>query len=576
MRARLVKTALITALLTGCQSPATGLSPAVLDDPMSSAPPIEQGLDAQGLATLLTAELAGQRGDYPRAARGYLRAAQRYGSVALAECAALAARYANDTQLLVRAAEYWQQLAADAEAPVRLLAGLAMERGDWQASLQHRLSLAARGGQGELAAFAETLIDENVPLAPLITDLRQFVTNHPEHSDAILATALLEAASGNTRQAETRLATLAATRPELPALWLIRARIALQDGRLIDARNAARRGLDVAANDSRLVLLLAQAQLRLGNIEAAESSLDTLVARHPDALTLRLALAQLYLEEGHGAPARRLLLPMTDNDQASPLVYILLGSIAEQEGNVDNALLYYRQVPPGDGFLEARLRAAQALATAGRLPDARDFLRIERLRHSKMRGELVALEVDLLDQQDQPDAAMTLLDRQLRHHSDDLQLRFLRAMRRYERGDLANMERDLRYIIGRDPTNAMALNALGYTLVDATERHAEGLELIQRAHQLQPDSPAILDSLGWAYHKLGDNSRALPYLREAYAGQPDQEIAAHLAEVLWQLGQHAEARRVIAEASRRPDVPPTIEALLERIPELDPSPQTAP
>lgn len=570
MRARLVTTALTAVLLAGCQSPASGPSPAILDDPMASAPPIRSGLDAQSLTTLLTAELAGQRGDFARAARGYLEAAERYDDAALAERAALAARYSNDQQLMARATQRWQQLAPDAEAPARLLAGLAMERGDWQGSLEQRLALAARGGQGDLVAFAEAAIEEGVPPAPLLDPLHRFIAEHPGQSEAILATALLEAANGDTRRAEARLASLAETRPDLPALWLARARLALQDGRLIDARDAARRGLDNSPNDSRFILLLAQTQLRLGNIDDAEARIDALVARHPEAPELRLALAQLYLEEGYSTPARRLLLPLIDSDLTPPLAYILLGMIAEEEGEVDNALLYYRQVPPGEGFIEARLRAAQSLIDADRLLDARDFLRIERLRHPDMRSELVALEYDLLEAQGLSDAALRLIDRELQRHPDDVQLRFLRSMHRYDQSDLAGMERDLRHIISLEPDNAMALNALGYTLVDVTERHEEGLELIQRAHELEPESPAILDSMGWAHYRLGDAQRALTYLREAYAGQPDQEIAAHLAEVLWQLGRHDEARALIDEAIERFEERPKIEELLERIPALAP------
>lgn len=570
MRARLVITALTAALLTGCQGPAMGPSSAIIEDPMASAPPIRSGLDAQSLTTLLTAELAGQRGDFTRAARGYLDVTERYDSAALAERAVLAARYSNDQPLLARAAQRWQELAPEAEAPARLLAALAMERGDWQASLEQRLALAEQGGQGELSAFAEAAIEAGAPLTPLIDTLRDYLTQHTNDSDALLAIALLEAATGQTQQAEARLATLAEADPDLPALWLTRARLAIQEGRLINARDAAQRGLALSPNDSRFALLLAQAQLRLGNIDEAEAQLDTLVARHEESPQLRLALAQLYLEEGYTSPARRLLLPLIDTDVPPPLAYILLGAIAEEEGEIDNALLYYRQVPPGDGFIEARLHAAQALIDAGRLLDARDFLRIERLRHPEVETELTALEVDMLDEQGLYDAALQLIDRQIRQHPDDTQLRFMRSMRHYDRGDIDAMEQDLRHVIENDPDNAMALNALGYTLVDITERHEEGLALIRRAHELEPESPAILDSMGWAYHKLGDDQRALPYLRDAYAGQPDQEIAAHLAEVLWLLGHREEARTLVSEAIERFDERPRIEDLLERIPALAP------
>ncbi|MCG7599031.1 tetratricopeptide repeat protein [Halomonas sp. McH1-25] len=570
MRARLIMTALAVALLTGCQGPAIGPSRTVIDDPMASAPPVQRGLDAQGLATLLTAELAGQRGDFARATRGYLDSAERYGAPALAERAVLAARYSNDPQLLADAAQRWRELAPDAEAPTRLLAAIAMERGDWQASLEQRLALAEQGGQGELAAFAEAAIEAGVAVEPLLVPLRRFLNEHPRQGDALLATALLEAAAGETRLAARRLEALEAISPDLPALWLMRARLALEADRLDEAREAARRGLEIAPEDSRFVLLLAQSQLRLGNVDAAEARIDTLLDRHPNATDLRLALAQLYLDEGHPAPARRLALPLIDDTAPPALAYILLGNIAEREGEVDNALLYYRQVPPGDGFLEARLHAARALVDADRLLDARDFLRIERLRHPDMRPELAALEIDLLDELGFEDAALQLLDQQLREHPDDTQLRLVRAMRHYDRGDIAAMEQDLRHVIELEPDNAMALNALGYTLVDVTERHAEGMRLIQRAHVIEPDSPAILDSLGWAYHKLGDDKRALPLLRQAYRGQPDQEIAAHLAEVLWQLEQKQAARDVIAEAMQRQTDHPRIDELLERIPELAP------
>nr|WP_298375392.1 tetratricopeptide repeat protein [uncultured Halomonas sp.] len=570
MRPHLVTTTLLIVLLAGCQSTSSGPSSMASGDPLASAPPIRKGLDAQSLATLLTAEIAGQRNDFDRAARGYLETAGRYDSSALAERAVLAARYGNDKALLLQTAERWSELAPNNEAPARLLAGLAMERGDWQASLKQRLTLAAQGSQGDLIVFAETAIEENANLSPLRDTLARFLDDHPQQGDAIVATALLEAALGDTRQAQQRLVELSRTQPELPAVWLARGRIALEQGSVSAARDAAQKGLQIAPNDNRFILMLAQAQLRLGNVEAAEAGLDTLLERHPDAPQLRLALAQLYMEEDYNAPARRLLLPLLDADPTPPAAYILLGAIADDQDEVDNALLYYRQVPPGDGFLEARLRAAQMLIEAGRLLDARDFLDIERLRYPDMVSELTTIEVDLLEEQNLTGAAAQLLERQIRRNPDAVQLRFLRSMRRYEQGNLSGMESDLRAILEREPNNAMALNALGYTLVDVTERHEEGLELIQHAHELEPESPAILDSLGWAHHKLGDNQKALPYLQAAYAAQQDQEIAAHLAEVLWRLDRRQEARTIVIEALERFDERPKLEELIERIPGLTP------
>jgi tetratricopeptide (TPR) repeat protein len=553
-------------------------SPAPDDvDPLDSAPPIEHGLDADSLATLLTAELAGQRGDFSRAARGYLEMAERYRNPELAERATLAARFSRDPLLLETAVQRWHQLDPGAESPLRLLASLALQRGDWLTSLDTRLRLAESGGHGELTELVERALESGVDPRPLHDRLAEHLARpgagaHPHRHDAELAMAMLEAAMGDARRAEARLDALEREHAELPALWLTRAQLALEAGNAPRARDAARRGLAVSPDDPRFILLLAHAELELGNVAAAEARTDALLDRHVGDHRLQLSLARLYLEGGHFEPARRLLLPLVSRNQPPPMAFYLLGAIAEAEDDVDNALLYYRQVAPGGEFLAARLSAAQMLIDDDRLLDARAFLRIERLRHEGYFSELVALEVELLDQQGLTEEGSALLDRELARTPNDEQLLYRRAMRAWEAGDFAAMERDLGRIIERNPDHAAALNALGYTLADLNveARLDEARELIERAHELDPGNPAIMDSLGWVYFRLGEAERALPWLERAYAAMPDQEIAAHLAEVLWALGRRDEARARVEEALQRFDEHPVVDELLERVPELAP------
>ena len=95
-----------------------------------------------------------------------------------------------------------------------------------------------------------------------------------------------------------------------------------------------------------------------------------------------------------------------------------------------------------------------------------------------------------------------------------------------------------------------ALNALGYTLADRTTRYQEALELIDRARAAAPEDAAIIDSYGWVLYRLGRNAEALVELRRAFTLQKDAEIAAHVAEVLWVMGQKDEARRFFEEARK--------------------------
>lgn len=570
-----------TLLLSGCQLSSTLPDRGFMSasrDPMLTAPPVTRGLDAAGLSTLLAAELAGQRGDYRYASRGYLEAAQRYSAPGLAERATFAARFGNDAALMEASALRWRELSPTAETPNRLLAALSLQRGDWLDSLEQRLVIAESGGYGDISSFAELAVAEEAPLNVLVQPLRTYLAQpaaaeRDSYSDVLLGTALIEAALGETQTARQHLDLVEQREPESAALWLAKARLALESGDHRAAQRAAQQGLSLSPDDVRFILMLAQAEIRLNNITAAETQTNALLETHGGNQELRIALAQLYLEEGHSEPAYRLLQPLIGQDRIPNIAYFLLGAIAQSQGDIDNALLYYRQVRDGNEFLPARAAAARMLIDDDRLLDARAFLRIERMRHDTYFGDLVLLEVQLLDDLAMEQEASALLDREITRTPDDTRLLYLRAMRGWEMGDLAAMERDLQQILRTEPNNPDALNALGYTLADLniTERLEEARDLIERAYEVDPDNPAIMDSLGWVYFRLGKLDDALAWLESAYSRLPDQEVSAHLAEVLHALGRSDEARQAIARAMRRADHHPQIDELLERHPELTPA-----
>jgi Flp pilus assembly protein TadD len=127
---------------------------------------------------------------------------------------------------------------------------------------------------------------------------------------------------------------------------------------------------------------------------------------------------------------------------------------------------------------------------------------------------------------------------------------------------LDEVEQRLAHLIELKPDNAQALNALGYTLVDRTERTAEGLRLIEKALTLAPEDPFILDSMGWAQFRLGNLGDSEKFLRRALADRPDPEIAAHLGEVLWAKGERDSAQELWQSQLRsNPDNPVLLETV---------------
>jgi tetratricopeptide (TPR) repeat protein len=111
-------------------------------------------------------------------------------------------------------------------------------------------------------------------------------------------------------------------------------------------------------------------------------------------------------------------------------------------------------------------------------------------------------------------------------------------------------------LVEDSPNNPVFLNALGYLLTDKMNRHVEARGYIQRALAMNPESGAILDSMGWVLFRLGEFELALDYLERAYRLLEVTEVMAHLIDVHWALGNQSMALEMLDEALRQsPDDP---------------------
>lgn len=122
-------------------------------------------------------------------------------------------------------------------------------------------------------------------------------------------------------------------------------------------------------------------------------------------------------------------------------------------------------------------------------------------------------------------------------------LHFMRALAREGQGDWPGTESDLRAALALAPDQPQLLNHLGYSLVDRGENLPEALDLIRRAVDLEPESGAIVDSLGWAYYRLGRHTDAVAQLETAVTLlATDPVINDHLGDAYWMVGRAREAR----------------------------------
>ena len=209
-------------------------------------------------------------------------------------------------------------------------------------------------------------------------------------------------------------------------------------------------------------------------------------------------------------------------------------------------------------------RRASLLARQGNLDEARSLIQAWPTRNpAGARSKLLA-EVHLLRDNGRAAAAYELLTQAIRNDPSDLDLLYDQALLAEKLRDYENMERLLRKLIALKPDYHHAYNALGYSFADRNVRLAEARTLINKALEFAPDDPMIRDSLGWVEFRSGNLNMALDILQSAYKARPDADIAAHLGEVLWVMGQREQAVAVWREGLRLSTDSETLTETLKR------------
>jgi len=243
--------------------------------------------------------------------------------------------------------------------------------------------------------------------------------------------------------------------------------------------------------------------------------------------------------------------PVAGADRTLTQAWLMLAQIAEQRGDVKAAEQWLSRVDNPQRALEVQSRRASMLIRQGKVREARQLIQaVPERQPDDARAKLLAEAQVLRDGKRWRDAAEVLSGANQRF-ADDVDLMYEQAMAEEKVERFAEMERLLRRVIELKPDHPHAHNALGYSLADRNQRLPEARDLIRRALDLSPGDPFITDSLGWVEYRLGNRAEAAKLLRQAYRARPDTEIAAHLGEVLWVMGERDEARRILQDARGR-------------------------
>ena len=227
--------------------------------------------------------------------------------------------------------------------------------------------------------------------------------------------------------------------------------------------------------------------------------------------------------------------------------YLTLAEIAEQKKDYAAAQTWLSRIDNAQEMISVQSRRAAILAREGKLDQARALIRSLPEPNAADARMKVSAEVQLLRENKQYRAAYELLKDAMTRYPQDTDLMYDQAMVAEKMGDPNEMERLLRLAIASKPDYQHAYNALGYSLADRNVRLPEARELVRKALEFAPGDPFISDSLAWVEFRSGNLPEALRILQQAFKDKPDAEIAAHLGEVLWTLGDQTQAVAVWKE-----------------------------
>ena len=300
----------------------------------------------------------------------------------------------------------------------------------------------------------------------------------------------------------------------------------------------------------------ARTLIDLDQMQPALAQLNQLTKQHPNFAPgwlflglLQSDLSQMLLSEQSLKQYIKLVDHAKDNDQTGGLseAYLALSQMAQKQGQWIQADEWLARIPPNSDPLKVASRRAALLAQQGRKSDGLKILEQVKVNNpQEVRLKALALS-QWLREDKQITAALTIIEKALAQFPADTDLQSEMSMLCEKLGRFDQMESLLRGIMKVKPNDAHAFNALGYSLADRKIRLDEARELILKAVQLAPRDPFIQDSLGWLEYRVGNTTEAVRILEAAFKARPDAEIAAHLGEVYWVLGQKDKAGTIWRE-----------------------------
>ena len=499
---------------------------------------------------LMLAEIAAQKGQLSLSVAAYLKATTLTNDPKIAERATRVASFARDYKSAMLSAERWAKLQPQKLDVQHSLIILYLRNNQIDKAMISADKVIALTEKKKVQGFSHlvALLSNEANKKAVLELMDRVVAKYKTRPQAWFAHARLALQFKKDDRALVMVSKAIKLKPDYEVAQALLARILMVQGKT-DKALATMAGLvkahpDSVAHRSSYARLLAIAK----RYDRALIEFKKVLKKQPGNNDIVYAIALLTLEQSKLKESERNFKKLLSRKNRVFESYYYLGGIAEKRKQYKQAIRWYKKVRHGKNRLAANIRVAQLLAKQGKMKQARQYLHSLDRSDKSRAVRLYTVEIDILSKAGKYGAAMQVANQSLKQYIDDPDLLYARSLLAEKVNDLEQAEKDLKSILQREPNNVHALNALGYTLADRTTRYKEAYNYILKAYKLSPEEPAVLDSMGWVLYRMGKWPEAIKHLRKALALLQDDEIAAHLGEVLWVSGKQKEARKVWSRA----------------------------
>jgi tetratricopeptide (TPR) repeat protein len=554
--------AALCLLLQGCtafvskpspESTGTPPSPSVASHP---GPETESKIASPSLVfNTLAGEIAAQRGESKLAYDYAYQAAIDSQSAQAAERATGFGLQANQPQQALQAANLWIEIDPKSLKAHQIAAILNIRQQALPTAIQHlRQVVSLANSQGQAGYLQASAIAEKAASGPkALAIMQQLVPSDSSDPQALYALALTASRAQQMELAGNYVDRSLELQPKATNALVLKAHTLISAGKKAEGVDFLAQAVAQSPDNLPLRNAYARTLVELNEAEPALEQYAFLHRKQPENPDIIYALGILSMQLDRLNDAKGYLEQLTEKRQRYNEACYYLGVIAEEQKQTDRALDWYSRVE-GDQQADAQVRIAKILSDEGDLIAARETLQRLRVVQPHHLLKFFLIEAELLRDNGQYTTAHEVYNKALEEFEDSTELLYARGLNAADMDRVDILEHDLRKILATQPDHIDALNALGYTLADKTDRLDEAKRYIERALSLKPDSPAILDSMGWVEFRLGNLPAAQRYLEQAAELSDDPEIASHLGEVLWQMGETSRAKAIWdAAEEREPD-----------------------